>query len=183
MTAYLTDFTDLYRFERAQFADRVTAVGFPCENGTGTAFVLPSGISISAKADKDIQAGAWQFVKRLLSQEYQDMADGFPVRNDSLQKLAEHDMTHDPDRINNAITIMGSMALSASVSDIGEPTREDVEKVMEIIETTDKTLRFDQTALDIISEEAAEYYGGSRTAEEAARLIQMRVQLYLTEQM
>lgn len=183
MTAYLTDFTDLYRFERAQFADKVTAVGFPCENGMGTAFVLPSGISISAKADKDIQAGAWQFVKRLLSKEYQDMADGFPVRNDSLQKLAEHDMTHDPDRINNAIVIMGSMALSASVSDIGEPTREDVDKVMEIIETTDKTLRFDQTALDIISEEAAEYYGGSRTAEEAAKLIQMRVQLYLTEQM
>lgn len=183
MTAYLTDFTDLYRFERVQFADKVTAVGFPCQSGTGTAFALPTGISISAKADKDIQAGAWQFVKRLLSSEYQDMADNFPIRSDSLQKLAERDMTHDPDRINNAIVIMGSMALSASVSDIGEPTREDVDKVMEIINSTDKALRFDQTALDIISEEAAGFYSGNKTAEEAASLIQMRVQLYLTEQM
>ncbi|MDE6593018.1 MAG: extracellular solute-binding protein, partial [Oscillospiraceae bacterium] len=182
MTAYLSDFTDLYRFERVQFADSVSAVGFPRKSGSGTAFVIQTGISVSAKADEKTREGAWQFVRKLLAPEYQDCVSEFPVRNDSLQKLAERDMKHDPDRANYGIVVMGGMALSSAVGDIGEPNEEDVQSVMDIIASADNILREDRTINDILAEEAANYYSGSKTAEETAELIQMRIRLYLTEQ-
>lgn len=183
MTAYLTDFTDLYRFERAQFADPVRAVGFPRESGSGTAFVIGTGISVSAKADEKTREGAWQFVKKLLAPEYQNCVSEFPVRNDSLQKLAQRDMKHDPDRMNYGIVVMGGMALSSAVGDIGEPTGEDVQRVMDIIASADCILREDMTVNNILAEEAADYYSGSKTAVETAELVRMRIRLYLTEQM
>ncbi len=182
MTAYLSDFTDLYRFERAQFADPVSAVGFPRQSGSGTAFMLQTGISVSAKADEKTREGAWQFVKRLLAPDYQNCVSEFPVRNDSLKKLAERDMEHDPKRVNYGIVTMGTMSLSSAVSDIGEPNEEDVQRVMDIIASADCILREDMTVNDIIAEEAAEFYNGSKTAEETAELVRMRIRLYLTEQ-
>ena len=182
MTAFLSDFTDLYRFERVQFADPVSAVGFPRRSGSGTAFMLQTGISVSAKADEETREGAWQFVRRILAPEYQDCVSEFPVRNDSLRKLAEHDMEHDPDRVNYGIVTMGMMSVSSAAGDIGEPSEEDVGRVMDIIASADHILRDDMTVNEIIAEEAAGYYSGSKTVEETAELVSMRIRLYLTEQ-
>ena len=106
----------------------------------------------------------------------------FPVRNDSLQKLAEKDMEHDPNRVNYGIVTMGMVSVSAGIADIGEPAEEDVKRVMDIIASADNILREDMTVNDILAEEAAGFYSGSKTAEETAELVQMRIRLYLTEQ-
>jgi len=41
---------------------------------------------------------------------------------------------------------------------------------------------YDQNVLSIISDEAAGYFAGSKTVEEASKLIQSRVGLYMQEQ-
>ena len=53
---------------------------------------------------------------------------------------------------------------------------------MELIESTTNFLDYDQSVLSIITEEAADYLAGDRSVEEASRLIQSRVNLYIQEQ-
>ena len=61
-------------------------------------------------------------------------------------------------------------------------TQEQYDTVMELIESTTNFLDYDQSVLSIITEEAAGYLAGDRSVEEASRLIQSRVSLYIQEQ-
>ena len=61
-------------------------------------------------------------------------------------------------------------------------TQEQYDTVMELIESTTNFLDYDQSVLSIITEEAAGYLAGDRSVEEASRLIQSRVNLYIQEQ-
>ena len=61
-------------------------------------------------------------------------------------------------------------------------TQEQYDAVMDLINSTTSYLDYDQNVLDIITEEAAGYFAGSKTLEEASRLIQSRVNLYIQEQ-
>lgn len=180
MTAYLSDYTDIYRFEHINFGEPVTAVGFPCENRIGTSFILDSSFSICESSS--VKQGSWEFLRTLLLPEYQDKCDCFPVRTDSLEKFAETAMKHDPNRINQAIVIMGQMALSSGISDIGEPIKADIDRVNDIIASADGIMSYNSSVSDIISEEAETFFSKSKTAEETAQLIQSRVKLYLEEQ-
>ena len=181
MVCYLTAYSDVYCFEHTNFDDPVTAVGFPCKDRTGTSFVVDSGFSIAEKSPN--KEGAWEFVRTMLLPEYQDCADKFPVRNDSLDKYAAAAMKYDPDRINNAIVMMGGMALSSSSnsSEIGEPKQEDIDRMNDIIASANGIMSYNSSVLEIITEEAASYFSGSKSPEDAASLIQTRVQLYLDE--
>lgn len=179
MVCYLTDYADVYRFEHTNFDDSVTAVGFPCKDRTGTSFVVDSGFSIAEKSPN--KEGAWEFVRTMLLPEYQDCADQFPVRNDSLDKYAAAAMKYDPDRVNYALVMMGGMALTSGVGDIGEPKQEDIDRMNEIIASANGIMSYNGSVLEIIKEEAASYFSGSKSPEDAAALIQTRVQLYLDE--
>ena len=53
---------------------------------------------------------------------------------------------------------------------------------MAVIDSTTSFVDYDQNVLNIISDEAAGYLAGSKTAEEASKLIQSRVSLYIQEQ-
>lgn len=179
MVTYLTGYTDIFGFEHAQFDDPVTAVGFPCENRIGTSFVADSGFSISEKSPN--KEGAWEFVRTLLLPEYQDCADKFPVRKDSLDKCAASAMKYDPDRIINPLVMMGGMALSSGVAGTPALKQEDIDKVNGVIASANGIMSYNSSVLEIITEEAASYFSGSKSAEDAASLIQTRVQLYLDE--
>lgn len=180
MVCYLTDYADVYRFEHTNFDDPVTAVGFPCNDRTGTSFVVDSGFSIAEKSPN--KEGAWEFVRTMLLSEYQDCIAQFPVRKDSLDKYAAAAMKHDPDRVNQAIVMMGGMALTSGVgAEIGEPKQEDIDRMNDIIASANGIMSYNGSVLEIITEEAASYFSGSKSAEDAASLIQTRVQLYLDE--
>lgn len=179
MVTYLTDYMDIFSFEHAQFDDPVTAVGFPCKDRIGTSFVVDSGFSIAEKSPN--KEGAWEFVRTLLLPEYQDCIVQFPVRKDSLDKYAASAMKYDPDRIINPLVMMGGMALSSGVAELPALKQEDVDKVNEVIASANGIMSYNSSVLEIITEEAGSYFSGSKSPEDAAALIQTRVQLYLDE--
>jgi len=174
----LTDYADIYRFEHTEFGESVTAVGFPCEGRVGTAFVVDTAFSISEKSK--YKEGAWEFLRELLLPD-QDFNDCFSVRKDLLEKSAQQAMKPDKDRMNYAVTMIGQMMISSGAGDIGEPKKKDIAHMDEVIASADGLMDYDQKVIDIILEEAASYFGGSKSAQEAAKLIQTRVQLYLDE--
>lgn len=180
ITAYLSGYGDVFRYENSEFGEEVTAVGFPCENGSGTSFIVGSGLSISAGSK--VRDGAWQFVRTLLLPDYQDgITEGFPVRKDSLEKAAQTAMKYDPDRENVATVVMGQMMIASSFDEIGEPKQEDIDKMNDIIAMAEGLMSCDENISEIIRDETAAFFAGSKSAEETAELIQQRVTLYLNE--
>ena len=61
-------------------------------------------------------------------------------------------------------------------------TQEQFDAVMALIDSTTSYIDFDQNVINIITEEAAGYFSGGKSVEEASKHIQSRVSLYIQEQ-
>lgn len=61
-------------------------------------------------------------------------------------------------------------------------SQEDADVVLGLIENTTAVTRYDQSIMEVIQEQAAEFFAGAKTARETADLIQSRVGLYVMEQ-
>lgn len=180
LTAYITDFADIFYNEHEIFGEEITAVGFPTFSGLGAAFDVSGGFAISAKSKN--QEGAWEFVHRLLTEDYQDGVEELPVRKSSLEKKAQKNMK-EFDAQATRITAIGYMMLGTSgyMIEDATPTQADIDKVMDIINSTKQICRYNYTVTEIVTEEAGAYFSGSKSAEAVAEMIQNRVQNYLDE--
>ena len=61
-------------------------------------------------------------------------------------------------------------------------TQEQVDYFMSIINSVDGSYNYDDELVTVVSEEAAAFFAGQKSAEEVAKLIQSRVQIYVNEQ-
>ncbi len=86
---YLYSFYDMaslvnYTFKTLDFE----FVGFPTEGGS--AAITDDGQSLAISSKSKLKDGAWEFIKSLLSEEYQDdLGYNFPIRTSSLEKAME----------------------------------------------------------------------------------------------
>ena len=114
---------------------------------------------------------------------YQDeIQSGFPLRYDSLQKQAE--TAQQPLKEPSLPAYFSADALTEKQKEywMRGITAEEAQRLIGLIEATDTLYRYDDTVFSILAEEADYFYNGVRTAEDAAQLIQSRVQTYLAEQ-
>ena len=163
------------------FDGPVVYKGFPSDAGGGSAFtsVLRGGIT-SYCTDPD---AAWRFLRTLLLPEFQDnIQHSLPVRRDSLQKLAQ--AAAEPGQMAGLPPYLAGVTLTDSQKEYWQRgiTAEESAALLALIENTDVLYQYDSTIASILWEEADYFYNGVRTAEEAAALIQNRVQTYLAEQ-
>jgi len=61
-------------------------------------------------------------------------------------------------------------------------TEDQVQQIRELILTTTKVADYNQEILDIVKEQAAPFFAGQKTAEEVAKLVQSKANLYVNEQ-
>ena len=145
--------------------------------------VLRLGITSQCK---DVEA-AWAFLRCTLLPEFQNLfVDGeknaFPLRRDVLELAAEaaREKTEQY-RLPSWLT-----GVSLTEKQLNEwkrgLTKKECRQITALIESTNVLYQYDSTIADILWEEADYFYNGVRTAEEAAQLIQNRVQTYLAEQ-
>ena len=184
--------TGLYDFEsyqmyKAMFGGEITYKGFPAEQGCGSVFSVNSGWAISSKSQhKD---GAWQFVRTLLTEEYQEnnYAWAFPINKNSLDKMIEKAMTPETttDEEGNVVEVSkGSWGWGPDLEvEIKAATQADIDQIMELIDAIDATMNYDMSLMEIVQEEAATYFAGQKSAQETAANIQNRVSLYVNEQL
>ena len=59
---------------------------------------------------------------------------------------------------------------------------EQVAQIRELVETTTKLADYDAEIQGIVSEQAQAFFSGQKSAEEVARLIQSKVNIYVNEQ-
>ena len=61
-------------------------------------------------------------------------------------------------------------------------TQEQADKLMELIESTDKVANYDSAIYDIVTEQAAGFFAGQKSAEEVAKLVQSKANIFVNEQ-
>lgn len=138
--------------------------GYPSKDGKmcAKASFLPN-TCFAICSNSDNKEGAWQFIEYFQSCE-DDFYAGFPARKEWLLKSLQ--------------TVKQKEYMGV---ELGEPTEEDVEKLLSIIDSLEFTSHQDEVIMQVITEEAQAYFAGQKSEEEVAQVIQRRVQLYLWE--
>lgn len=136
--------------------------GIPSVDGQIGAWLSTSGPCYAIASNSDNKEGAWAFIEYVLSCDPESVY--LPARTDKLQSRLQNIR---PDILGGGYKI-------------GEWTEAYTENFYAIIENAhaDNT---DDVICQIVSEEAQYYFNGVKTEQEAAHIIQNRVQLYLSE--
>ncbi len=180
-----SDFEEFQMYE-AMYGGALAYKGFPTNEGIGNVASLQDGVAITTKcADKE---GAWSFVRTLLTEEYQSSNNvySFPTNKTAFdKKLAEamkKTYTTDPVTGEQVEESKGSWGWDSFVTEIYAVTQEQADRIVALIDSVSSVVNFDENILDVVKEEAASYFSGAKSAEEVAKLIQSRVNIYVNEQ-
>ncbi len=183
--------------------------GLPTRDGRPGIYASPAlllGITSSCKHPE----GAWQVIRQFLLPAFQNDANKysfyyFPARLESLQKRIQRCDTYellkdgggDPsyisieaglyneDHINPAGTgyAFDKDELEPLYADFHQGlSQQEIDKLYQMFANLYGIASYNFAIRDIVLEEADEFFGGVRTAEEAAAITQNRVQTYLDEQ-
>ncbi len=185
------------------FGGDISFIGFPREDGTvGSTFSTGSGLAMSSTC-KDKEA-AWEFIRTLLLPQYEDPKEGeeldrwryrgdFPVNKHDFDLMMKSYMT--PRYQKDYET--GELILDENGNPVEEEdiwsygsglevrmkavSQAQYDKFMALYNSITSTYTYDEEIFKIVSEIAAGYFNGDRTAQETASLIQNRVDLYVNE--
>ncbi len=174
---------------RYALGEALTIKGYPTQGAHSGNLIqeqLCLGITISCQ---DPQA-AWQLLRQFLLPAFQDKIGsdlgtmpGFPLRRDSLAVTAKAALSPRAAGISASpgyFTDEEWRSMDTSFFQQGI-TEDDIQALTQMLEGLDTVMRYDASVFNIVFEELDGYYNGIRTAEEAAQIIQNRVQTYLDE--
>lgn len=172
--------------------DDITFVGYPSDSGTGAILNISNNqIAVSAASSPEKQQGAWEFIKLLISEEYQSNITsppdvsingihysfpscGFPINYEVFKKQGkEQYINEDKDKIIE--TEVGSL-------NVGYLKKSEYDRLVDYINNikTSETL-IESELNSIIQEEIFAVFSGERTSTEAANNIQNRVSILVSE--
>lgn len=147
-------------YEEQMAGCKLSFIGWPTVDGScGSDLHLIDPVGVVDQGDN--ASGCWEFIKfMLLDPDMKD--DSLPVYIPLLRDKA--DQARDSEDV------------PVKMSD------DDAERLLSLISEIENVAIYDETVLDIISEESAAFFNGDKTAEEAAELIQSKVSIYVAEQ-
>jgi len=174
-----------FQYYKAMFGGSVTFKGFPSDTGSGNVAQINGGLAMTTSCkSKD---GAWQFLRVLLSEDYQEnLSWGYPISQKAFDaKLAEAmKQEYTTDENGNQVPVSnGGMSMGDGLTvDFYAITQEEADQIVNLINSVDRTAVYDQSLLDIITEESAYYFSGEKTVDQVADIIQSRMSIYINEQ-
>lgn len=176
-------FTDLRRIENGIFGEPVTFMGYPGAGGNGS--VIKPGAEYAILDNSPNKDGAWAFLRNFYTEEYQDgIIDSpfleFPVRLSSLEVMAENAKRGRYSALEKEYEEPTWNQFGKEIK-LGLNTDENNRRIYDLINSAAGTMENDYYIYKIITDESATYFAGQKSAEEAAAIIQNRVQNYLDE--
>ncbi|MBR7081669.1 MAG: extracellular solute-binding protein [Oscillospiraceae bacterium] len=179
--SHISDFNSI-RNNRRQYGDDMSHIGFP---GKAKSIIMPNyEVAISAKTP--LKAACWDFVKYLLSEEFQSKINyGLPVSAKALDTVAQKAIKESEEQYNEEMKYYQPDVVGGAndYRPLEPLTQDDVDAVMDVIKSAGTIYRDSQDILDIISEEAASFFSGQKDARTVADVIQSRVQIYMQTNM
>ena len=156
---------------------------------------------------EDYQSGSnvWNFpinqkafdqkLKDAMTEEYQTDENGNVVKDENGNPIRIPKMTYYTTDAGGGVAFGATTETVASTVVIGGTgvnedgsisiyamTQEQVDQILDLINTTTAVYGYDESILNIISDEAAAYFAGEKSLDDTANMIQSRVNLYVAEQ-
>lgn len=198
--SYIYNFNIIPELE-AYLGEEVTFIGYPTADGENGTFILPSTL-LAIGANSKVPAGAWEAIKRILSDEYQNRFSGdrnedgsggrsyqFPLNKNIIKKRMVNDIlpyyyTYTDE---NGETVKEEYNNTYWIADaevtLRKSTEEDVERLLEVLSGASVVYTDNSKIIDIIMQDAAAYFNGEKSADEVANIINSRIQIYVSERM
>ena len=182
-----------YQFETALFQEPITAIGFPSSRSTGVLVVGYDAVCISQTSPN--KEAAWSFIETMLAKEEMESKDlpyGIPVRISAFEKELAEKMEPIYRYDGNGEVLLDENGKPKEKSQYGvcfddmmielyAVTQEEADGIRQIISRIDGIYDENNILMQIILEEVDSYFAGQKSVDEAADIIQNRVQLYLNE--
>ena len=186
---WMSDFLS-FMYNKQEFGDQeVVFKGFPSESRDGHIMQMNSNsFAITTKCKN--REGAWEFLRQYLTEKYQmsDYMWNYPVSKKALEKMAEKAMTEQyyenpvtGERIKQVMYTYWEDGNDMPIEIYSMP-KEDVEIIMDVINSLTRTQNYDESIVKIVLDEAKPFFAGQKTAEATADIIQNRLSLYVNEQ-
>ena len=187
-SAYSID--DLFYSNYAPYlGGKVTYIGYPTTHGTGNMIALAeAAYGMSSKcANKDV---AWEFLRGFFSREFQQENYSMPSRIDVFEAKAEEATTIQYQKTSDGKDMLDENGekipvvryYAADGTELYRLEPEQVQQIRDLIASTTKVADYNQEILDIVTEQAAPYFAGQKTAQEVAKLVQSKANIYVNEQ-
>ena len=181
---HLSGFSYIAEDEQGRFGEKMAFVGFP---GSGGSCIYPySRFAISANSNHP--EAAWEYIRQYFTYEYQTESDymyGFPANlkamEAAMQKATEPFYYYDEN--GNKVEEDRYYYIGDQQILIEPLTQERVKEVQDFVLSIEKEHYYNAEIMSIITEEAAAYFAGQKTAQQAADIIQSRVDIYVKENM
>jgi len=143
------------------FNGNYTYIGLPNDNIDGSLFGFMS-IRLGIPTQSQNKEAAWSFISTALTDEYQQSVNFFPVS----QRIFDKNL---------------SLSLDNHEQEFPYLSQADAKKLTDLISSTTTIEINDFPLQDIITEESAYYFDGTKTVEEVADNIQNRTNTFLAE--
>lgn len=186
----------LYTFNETNtdnpFKTEATYIGFPNLTGkSGSAIsAIESYAMTSACKDK---AAAWEFLRTFFTEEYQRGGYYFPTNKSAYAARRGEAMIieYETDDFGHILLdengerkrkVIGYMYDGSTMSEIYSGMSEERAEAIDALIATADTLAQQDPIIDIALSEAQAYFAGQKSADEVARLIQSKANIYINEQ-
>ncbi len=180
----------LFDFDQ-MFGGSSTCIGFPTNNGVGNIMAMGESYAMSSSC-KDKEA-AWQFLRSFLTEEYQIKGSYLPTNMKAFEKSLEKAMETEYQKDGNGNYVLdengqripvalGMASDGVNTYEIYATSPRQAEQLRQVIDTSTKMMDYDQSIIDIVLEEAAAYFAGQKSAQDVAKLIQSKANIYINEQ-
>ncbi len=176
-----------YMLTKAIFDASMVHMGYPGERTPG-ARISSSDILLTIAEDSQQKEGAWEFLRYLMSEEYQsnNIYWGNPINKAAFNKRIEEAQEIHTYVDESGVEVempQGTHGWDGFEINTYHATEEDVDAYMSFVEGAAITNSYHQDIVKIIEEEVNAYFEGQKTATEVANVIQGRVKIYVSETM
>lgn len=197
--SYIYDFNEL-QLSIEMFGGDVACIGYPTTDGKGgTGLTASQAYAITSKSGH--KEGAWSFIENFLTptEERTDNRGrfggfGFPNSKERLQAMAEEavkvqyvtDENGEIIKDENGNPIEQGVGMGVGYEDgwsyeYRRPTQEEVDIILELINTARPITNSNDEVMNIIKEEAEAYFKGQKSVDAVVDIIQSCVNVYVGE--
>lgn len=181
-----------YIMYQEMFEEAVTNIGFPTADGS-RGIILNGNDVYGICAMSAHKEGAWAFLEKYLQYDANDMyAWGLPCRVDELEEMFQKAQTPEyqkdengefkKDEAGNLIEIPKTIwGYDDWEAEIYAASEEQIQEIRDLIGIAKPAAVNDEEIMKIITEEAEPFFKGQKSAQEAAKVIQSRASIFVSE--
>lgn len=181
----LSSFDDYNDIITGYVGEPTAFMGYPSDGTIGPVIQVQTEIAMSSSSEN--KDGCWEFMQYLISDDATDgnVSYGFPVNVKRLEKLEQESTQKKYYQDENGQRQEEERSVYVGDQDIPEDplTQEEAEACMNLLKSTTESVpvMMDNSIFTIISEETGAYFSGQKSADDVAKTIQSRVNIYINE--